>query len=297
MLFAAMFSGVFAQPITNGGFENWASPAAPDGWSSFGSATGFFTSLVKKDTVTGNHNEGSASVQVMTDSATVPGAGFLTIPGTLIYGPSTYKQGGLVSPGAPMTKRIDTLFFSYKYTPAAGKPDTAYMALVLTKWKGTKRDTLLEVGTLLEPQATIQPIYFELTPYYNASVTGNPDTLHMVFFSSSDSAYQGSKLWVDRIRFNKAAESTSNVGIHEAQEMGAVKVFPTPARDVVNFEISEEWLGATLEVTNAAGSLVRRETLNELRSTFNINDWNNGVYQYVLRRGDQVRSGSISVLK
>lgn len=273
---AATFSTLFAQQIPNAGFETWSAPTAPDNWTSvdklFGAPLGFCV----KDTV--SKVEGLASVKIKSDSiAQVPQAG--VVPGILSLGSATYVPGGQPTfYGIPFAFRPDTLFFAYKYAPAAG--DTAGLEIVLTQ----AGNTLLGGGIALTGTAgNWASVYIPMTSNYTAA--GTPDTLYLQFFSSYNQGVKGSVLNIDRVRFGYVSQPS---GVKSMENSIAVTLYPNPAYDNLTIASTESLTGFTFEAVNMEGKVVLTEVLKGQQSTISINSLSTGNYIYQVKDLDGV---------
>src|SRR2546427_10910605 len=84
---------VKAQQIPNNSFETWASPANPDGFSDWESASAGLipNHFTFKDT---SHVYGSYSVRVETDTITIPTKPMVTLAGIIAVGNATINASG-----------------------------------------------------------------------------------------------------------------------------------------------------------------------------------------------------------
>ncbi|MBA3704970.1 MAG: hypothetical protein H0W84_03445, partial [Bacteroidetes bacterium] len=139
-------------------FENWAAALPPTvttenpvGWASFNVLTAFgMTPTVTKETVAPYSGTG-ISARIVTDvlpggvsikNPYEPGKNFDTVGmmavGKTVFSTTAPVQYGFTIPAA--FPRPTTLSFQCKYIPVAG--DSAFVIAFLTKWSGTKRDTI-----------------------------------------------------------------------------------------------------------------------------------------------------------
>jgi preprotein translocase subunit Sec61beta len=73
----------------------------------------------------------------------------------------------------------------------------------------------------------------------------------------------------------------NNVGIFSPDEQ-EFKVFPNPTRNVVNIEVSAEYLGLTFSVFDRVGRVVKKGTLDSQVNTFDIGNLPNGLYFFII---------------
>lgn len=77
------------------------------------------------------------------------------------------------------------------------------------------------------------------------------------------------------VRDSVSLISTAIFNVHLAQQ---TKVYPNPARDVLNINIPAALLGAQLEIFNLHGQLIHRQTVNELTQQVSTQHWPTGLY-------------------
>lgn len=193
--------------------------------------------------------------------------------------------------GAPFNKRIATFSFWYLYSPqtGAGKPDTASCSVVLTHYyNGTTN--ILGSGELLM-NAAGSWTQGTVTINYD-SLSGNPDTIDVVFNSSSYfKPVPGSTLIID--------DATVPVGINEVHATTAsVDVYPNPASDEVNFRISGK-NAYTVEVYDITGKKISTYGVTNNMASVNTSNYNPGLYLYQVydKTGTMLKVGKFSVVR
>ena len=187
----------------------------------------------------------------------------------------------------------------YKYEPASG--DSCAAVLLLSKWNTAthKRDTI-GYGKMVQKNAVATYTKFDVPVNYTGS--GTVDTMTMLVVSSAgfnvinfegSVGRVGSTMYVDALMLEYPA------GIQQqfAQQVG-VTVYPNPAKDVVNVDLSKEVTGGTFDVYNTAGKLVGSFGMSQLKNTLPVSNLSNGVYYYRLMDGNQfLNTGSFVISK
>jgi hypothetical protein len=293
----------FAQQVPNGGFESWTNNSSPDSWGTFGNVTGAgafgftFPEFAQKDTTPGNHVEGLASLKLITDTFPAFAGGFL-IPSTACLGTlSIDAMNNFHYSGVPYTKRPDSLFFSYKYTPAT-PGDTAIMEFYLQK-----NDTSIMggygyaiVNELSNSNSQFVNVVLPLAGYYTSTVS--PDTLQMLFFSSTDTAAAtfGSALWLDNIHFEAAVNP---LGIAPIGEVKGINTYPNPATTNINIAMEADEIGSQVQLFDMAGRMVYSGILNSTIYSIDTHTLQSGVYAIRVNSIDKITTykGKVTVTK
>jgi hypothetical protein len=73
----------------------------------------------------------------------------------------------------------------------------------------------------------------------------------------------------------------NNVGIISPDEE-AFRVFPNPTLNVVNIEVSPEYVGLTFSVFDRIGRVVKKGTLDSQVNTLDIGNLPNGLYFFII---------------
>jgi hypothetical protein len=301
----AVSLGSFAQQVPNGGFESWTNPKAPDSWGTFGNVTGagaagfVFPYFAIKDTAAANHVEGLASLKLITDTFPAFAGGFV-LPSTACLGTlSIDAMNNFHYSGVAYAKRPDSLYFSYKYAPAI-PADTAIMEFYLQK-----KDTSLMGGfgyAIVKPLSTTHGswvnVKMSLAGYYTSPAF--PDTLQMLFFSSTDTAAAtfGSSLWIDAIHFESALNVVS--GIEQlAGEVKGVNAYPNPATDHINLAIQADEVGSQVQLFDMEGRMVYSGILNSTTDAIDTRSIPAGVYAIRVNSVDKLTTykGKIALTK
>jgi hypothetical protein len=301
-------STAFAQQVPNGGFENWTSGnVAPLDWGTFGNLTGPGAQgltapwFAVKDTTPGNHVGGLASLKLITD--TLPAfAGGTNLSSVACLGVlSLDAMQNFGYSGVPYTKRPDTLYFSYKYAPAIAA-DTAAMEFYLQK-----NDTSLLGGygyaILKQISATggqFVNVAIPLIQYYSSAEM--PDTLQMLFFSSTDSAGTaqgttfGSTLWIDAIHF----EASISTGLEPLiGEVKGVNAYPNPASAQVHIAVQADEVGSQVQLFDMQGRMVYTGVINSANYTIDTHSFEAGDYAIRVNSIDHLTTykGKIAITK
>jgi hypothetical protein len=297
------FAG-FAQQVPNGGFETWTNPNAPDDWGTFGNVAGagaggmVFPYFAVKDTTPGNHIEGRASLKLITDTFPAFAGGFV-IGSTACLGTlSIDAQNNFSYSGVPYTKRPDTLYFSYKYTPAI-PADTGIIEFYLSK-----NDTSLFGGygyaianELSNTNGQFVTVAIPLAQYYTSSES--PDTLQMLFFSSTDTAAAtfGTALWLDDIHFDI---SVNPLGVDQINGVvTGVNVYPNPATDQINIAIEGDEVGSAIQLYDMEGRMVYSGILDKTLYNIDTRPLQSGVYAIRVNSIDKITTykGKVTIAK
>ena len=89
-----------------------------------------------------------------------------------------------------------------------------------------------------------------------------------------------------------------NIGIQDIESNLSVKVYPNPAVNMINFEITGVDR-VTLYVFDFTGRQVKEMVINEVLTEINTNDLNNGMYFYQLisTKSEKLSSGKFVIQK
>ncbi|MDP1726804.1 MAG: T9SS type A sorting domain-containing protein [Bacteroidota bacterium] len=250
-----------AQQITNGGFENWDTKTGfntPTGWSSlddeFFSQTGIATVTKETDAKSGSF---AAKVKVAGTSAT-------GLAGLLAIG-NDENFAGISFKGRPASFSGWT-----KYKTMGG--DTAAIYAMFSKYNAAT-DELDLIGFGFTSLAGTQTSYGQ----FNIPIiwfTGDaPDSLQLMVIvgnlSSGDPiGTVGSYILLDDLTFGPSS-GTNELTLNEH-----INIFPNPAKEMVEIGLSNELLGAEIQIKDINGKLVYFGK----QTTINLNDFNKGIY-------------------
>lgn len=299
--FAAVSATAMAQTfIPNSGFENWGQSLGedqqPTSWISYNIFTAplidpsntnpvSVTQAGSPDNYQGNFSAKITTVTLVTnpDANNIPyTAGFMMVGAVSFSSP--YMLAGYAN-----TQRPQTLTYAAKYTPVGA--DTGFAAVAATKWNGTSRDTIgfgFDYMTTTISSYSTRTVTIVYDPTY---VNTLPDTLAIMFSSSSFNAPQvGSALWVDALSFS------GYVGMEEINTANGVSVYPNPSNDVTYFDlVSDE--ASVIAVYDMTGREVSRANVNNKRAALNSWSLAKGAYTYAVlnKEGDVMSRGKFSV--
>ncbi|MES2381379.1 MAG: T9SS type A sorting domain-containing protein [Bacteroidota bacterium] len=265
-----------AQVIPNGDFENWTQTGSGfslNNWQIFTAGVTRIASPIS----------GSYMLQIGT-------AGLPTQLGT-----------AFASTNRPTSIRFVSGFAKQLST------DFAVILVTMTKWNSTTstRDTILSnpiiinVNTATGSSVALADQSINLT--YRTNTTDNPDSARITIInalpSSGSSVGQNTTLIIDNIRFSEWGTSVQPVPVGTI-DIGSVKVFPNPAKSIVNFT-TENVLARTIAIYDITGRLIENINLQNKEAKLNVEDYSNGIYIYSIcnENGQAVSSGKFSVSK
>ena len=289
LLFAAAALSASAQQPPNGSFENWSAATNPDSWGTL--ATGIpgappaLNALAVKDTNAINRVDGAASLKLVT--TTVNLGQTLTLPGIASLGSLSIGAGGISFQGIPYTKRVDTIYFSYRYLGArtvdSGVAEFNLSAAGVSLFGGS-------LGLTLDPSASMQnvviPLFKNATTYYTNTTT-LPDTMRMTFYSSTDTAAtsDGSILWIDNIRFDAGVEVSTGIEEFNSPANG-LKVYPNPVADLLQLAVEETEVGNVFQLFDLNGREVLSHSITHARFNISVQHLPAGAYNIRMNSRD-----------
>ncbi len=298
---AALSLSVNAQAfIPNSGFESWGTTAGediqPTGWVSYNVFTFslFETSGANPTSVTQagtpDNYQGNYSAKITTvDLVSNPSTADIPNRAGVMYTGAVAFSSPYLFPGYASQQKPQTLTYFAKYSPVGG--DSAYCAVVLTRWNGSSRDTLaygidgLTGTTTSYAQRTITLTY---DPTF---VNDFPDSISIGFSSSSFMSPQvGSALYVDALSF------TGYVGVDEINNNNGVSVYPNPSAVSTQFDVTVD-NAAQVVVFDMTGREVARENFNGKVARVNSAALANGSYTYTIisNEAEVVNRGQFAV--
>lgn len=291
LLFAAAAFTASAQQPPNGSFENWSAPTNPDSWGTLATAIAgappALSALALKDTNAINRVDGSASLKLVTTTVNIGQT--LTLPGIASLGSMSIGAAGISFKGIPYTKRVDTIYFSYRYL-GARSVDSAFAEFNLTA-----AGTGLFGGSLglnLAPSANMQsvviPLFKNATTYYTNTTT-LPDSMRITFYSSTDSAAAsaGSILWIDNVRFDAGVEVSTGIDEFNSPANG-IKVFPNPVADLLQIAVEESEIGSLFQLYDLSGREVLSRLVAETRFSIPVQHLPAGTYNIRMNSSDKL---------
>jgi hypothetical protein len=191
--------------------------------------------------------------------------------------------------GFPCTTKY--LNFSFWGAAAPVGSDVGYAVSVLTKWRGTYRDTIAIAST---PFATSPGFVQYTVPYTYYDCCNSPDTASLFFSSSTKIGGQiGSTIWVDDVALNGIN------GINELDAPVRFQLYPNPANTMltINTQASEV---SEIIVHDITGRAVASQPVNEDRVYVDVSSFPPGMYFYTALSTDRstvVTHGKFNVIR
>lgn len=252
--------------IPNAGFETW-NGTDPASWSTLNPITslaGFYTATQGSPAP-----QGSSYLQLTSTFSPLFGE---VLPGYALSSNYDFSSGTGELGGFPYTNRPLYLNGSFKY--ATSGVDSGAAIVVFTKWNTTTnmRDTI--GGGSLTFDNTSSWTNFSVPVFY--VLPDNPDTCLVFLLSSFDVAVDGSTLSVDNLDLANTPAS-----VNEVESVTAFNVFPNPAVDRLNLELSSFAAGTPIQiqVMDIVGNVVTLETAyTNSRYTMNVANLAKGAY-------------------
>ncbi|MFY9309284.1 MAG: T9SS type A sorting domain-containing protein [Bacteroidia bacterium] len=206
----------------------------------------------------------------------------LTFTGYVNIAPTYYRYG------FPYTGRPQHLDFWYKYLPVGA--DEGGVRVVLTKWTGTKQDTVGFAETELFTNSFYSLYQLPIT-YFKDEL---PDTA-AIFFASSrhrDVARNGTVLYLDDVVF------TGWVGMDEKDAV-SVNVYPNPAKEHITLSGLDKRV-KEIQITDIAGKLIGTYPVSTHSAIeVNTSSFAEGTYLYTIlaEPGKVLSKGKFSVVR
>jgi len=279
-----------SQTIPNSSFENWSNQGTFEnptgGWFT---ANGISTQPYPDYGVskTTDRVDGLYAAKLVTGivDGTVYGMGIDT---TAILSTGFVTASGPIY-GFPYNQRPLTLKFYYKYFPVNDlREDTARIYVVLEKWDAIMGDRT-KIGKGYLKLVDSVPNYTQGIINISYNSQDIPDTATIDITSSlswfskntEETGYTkfiGSTLFIDKLEFETGA------GISEESVSVKFNVYPNPASDIINLNISgNSNIGLTLNIYDVMGALVKSETLKQNQQQINIGNLSNGIYMVEIK--------------
>jgi hypothetical protein len=89
----------------------------------------------------------------------------------------------------------------------------------------------------------------------------------------------------------------SMVGIDEVQNKEGIRVYPNPANNILNIQLSSIINKEELFITDVLGNSVYHQTLNNLTTNIDVSGFSNGVYFYQITNNKETYRGKFVVEK
>jgi hypothetical protein len=174
------------------------------------------------------------------------------------------------------THRYGQLDFFAKYTPVGS--DVATCGVMLSKWTGTKRDTVAKGLVTMNSTATYTDFTIPLT-YVNNTLT--PDTAVVVFSSSGTTAQAqlGSILWVDDVLLS----GTVPLGVENYSSlMSSIKTYPNPASENITLALTDNNNQnlSLIEIFDVTGRKADEVIVQNNQAVINTASFAKGLYLY-----------------
>ncbi len=237
-------SFLFAQTIPNASFETWAG-GRPSGWATAGATQG--TSSVAP-------NAGSSYLK-LTSSST---------------------SSGLAITQFAVNSRPNSLKGILQFMGQGG--DTAFILVEFTKYNtSTKQSDLIGLGEIALKAMAMSWSAFTNTIQYNPNVTDMPDSCTIILSSSFNTFNSGSYLYADLLAFS------GNSSVGEINNIASYNVFPNPAKDKLNIEISlKQNTLVQVEVMDIQGKQIKVQDFamnkGENQVSIDLSDVQKGIY-------------------
>jgi len=279
---------LLAQPVPNGGFEDWienelSGYEEPSGWQTpnpYTAALSIFTTTKSTDFVWGQYS-------VKLESKNV--GGFVT-PGVITLGDFTVdfiNNTAVLSGGIPFTSKPLALLGTWKNYPVEG--DHTMIMVYFTKYSPTKGKTdTIGMGTMLGTETIDTWTNFSVPIEYFGAV--DPDTMNLHVISSNMlDLKEGSYMLVDNLAFEYEA------GINDYEEIVETSVFPNPASDRLSFTFAKE-VNAELKVFSNDGQAVYTSSVRGAGHQIDVSNLAAGTYYYNLfEKSKTISSGQFVI--
>lgn len=266
------FNYIKSQNLSNYDFEDWKTLTSyenPLGWSTsnysvFGVIT--FETVFKETT---DVYSGESSIKLVTTEKNASGedvkvVGLITLG---VFDVNLATRQAVVKGGIPVIEKPSLLSGYYKYSTSG--LDSCIMSIFLTKYDNNenKRDTV-GIGVFTSSNESEWTLFEAPINYYSET---DPDSLNIVILSSDTSIFDpGSTLLIDNLYID------GTVGVFNNLEQEDIKVYPNPAKDLLNIEIPIDY-DVEVSLFNMIG--VKVKNINVLNSkTINVSDLKPGIY-------------------
>lgn len=303
LLIAALFFCFFnsyAQPIPNGGFENWDTthlPAyeEPIGWTSYNQDPTVPPTLTKStSSCAGNY---SARLENLTYTNQITGQ-LDTAVGYMVSGNNLFSY----EIGFRCTVRVQSIDFCVKFTQAGN--DSAELNLSFKKWHNqsgqsvqvSSQNCFRRIGNSTSFYTVSVPVTY-ITSLAGPASSVVPDTCIITISSSAQtgnpSITPGSTIWVDEV-FISSVTGTSE----DLKDESKLSVYPNPAKEEINFTSlpngSEE-----IRLIDITGRQVARISVEGVNESMSLQNVSAGIYVYEIISADSkvLASGKVSVVE
>jgi hypothetical protein len=261
-----------AQPVLNGGFENWTNTgnySDPTEWLTSNMVTWYLDSVL-------NCEQGTPAPV---------GDYFVKVSDRMLNG--TSPQSGSItigvmgsSLGYPFTQRPDALNGLWQYHPQNGGNDGVVNA-ALTRWNPVTQQREVIANAPIHVTAPITSWQPFSSPFLYYSPL-DPDSVIVSVQATNGIFGDGTSIWVDDLSFG------AYVNVQEAQDPLQVQLWPSPAHD--QLAISAPSPLRELIVQDMSGRVIARHAADGLTATVPVDALPPGLYLADLRLADGRRA-------
>jgi hypothetical protein len=173
-----------------------------------------------------------------------------------------------IIPGVPYASRTPSVSFWYQYFPQQnnGKNDTATCGVVLSK------NHVQIGGGYITMNAAAS--WTQGTVNVNYTMAGNPDTILVIFSSSSQfKPAPASILYIDGVT------AAAPLAVNEVSGTTSVDVYPNPASSEINFRVTGQ-NAHSIKVYDITGKEVNTYSVKDNALTVNASAFASGLYIY-----------------
>ena len=268
IVLALSVSQAWAQ-IPNGGFETW-NGTDPASWSTLNpitGAVGVYTATQGTPAPEGNsYLQLTCSFNALFQQV---------LPAMALSSNYDFSSGSSNLGGFQYSSRPVYFNGDYKYsTPTAGA-DQGFAGVLLTKWNTTtnSRDTI-GMGAAFFDNMSSWTAFSAPISYF---LPDNPDTCLVILQASTAAAtVDGSAMSIDNLTL-----ANTPTAVNELNAVNTFNVFPNPAVDRLNLELSSFAAGTPIQiqVMDIVGNVVTLETAyTNSRYTMNVSNLAKGAY-------------------
>ncbi len=281
--------GFMQAQMLNSGFENWTNMGSydtPDNWGNLNSVTAPVSVFTCTKGTPGN--PGASYIKLTSQlvlTQVVPGIAVSGVIDTATFRPKT---------GFPISTRPTNLTGKWQYMAFGTPVDQGYIAIILTKWNGSGRDTISQTWYGL-PGMVMSWASFNISLMYQ--MPANPDTGFVIL---SASGFNGatpsasSYIWADNLAFSGGA------GIEDHGSILRFDVYPNPSSGNINLSFtSAHPSSSTIQITDILGNVVKEEYIYILQGENNlqqsVSGLTKGIYFLKLNSDDGVNVRKVIV--
>jgi len=285
-LMLALFSN--AQTIPNGGFEDWTNNIIyedPNEWTTLN----FFSAFGLPITVSPGTPapQGTKYAHMETAPAYDPDGNLADTVAAIMFSGNLNLATQTGALGFPVNSMANYLNGKYRYS-ANGGNDVGAGGLFFTKWNTT---------TNMQDTLGIGEVFFDAdqTGWANFSVqvvpvaAGVPDSCTIVFASSiTETPEPGAYLDLDDLQFSQVSS------VSEVKESRKFIIYPNPAEDVVNLDLTAFGENTRLQVTcmNMSGAIISNQSMMSTIQSMDISTLPTGAYFIRVHDGKRAYTNS-----